>query len=83
MIYNSVEKTTIYRVRYLSKIYDVYLADGELDIATPDQDNAFNNPAYWATAQELFQKVVTRYEDHGLRNALTKVGAKVIKSFKA
>jgi len=83
MIYNSVEKTTVYRVEYVSRIFDVYLADGELDIATPDKDNSFGNHAYWATAQELFQKVVTRYEKHGLRPALTKVGARVIKSYKA
>jgi hypothetical protein len=83
MIYNSVEKTTVYRVEYVSRIFDVYLANGELDIATPDVYATLGNDAYWATAQELFQKVVTRYEKHGLRPALKKVGAKVIKSFKA
>lgn len=83
MIYNSVEKTTVYRVKYSSRIFDVYMADGELDIATPDKDNAFGSHAYWATAQDLFQKVAMGYEKHGLRSALKKVGAKVIKTYKA
>ena len=83
MIYNSVGKTTIYRVKYLSKIFDVYVDAAGLDIAYVDTDNAFNNPAYVATAQELFEKVVTRYQKNGLRTALTKVNAKVIKSYKA